>query len=60
MSRLSQLMYVLNAEKMPTESDFNFHCDSLERGLHNFPGLRREYKSSIEPESNKKEIVYLD
>ena len=50
MSRLSQIIYVMNQDKLFSNHEFDFYCDSLEKRYYDFPQLRRDYKKSLQEE----------
>ena len=47
MSRLSQAIYVMNQEKLFSNYEWSFFCDSLEKSRYDFPKLRRDYKKRL-------------
>jgi len=46
MSKLSQMIDLLNRESLPTAQDFTFYYDCLDKSLHDYALIRRQYKQS--------------
>ena len=59
MSRLSQFIFVLNQEKLFSDHEFEFHCDSLDKRKYDFPELRRRYKKELEENKSKENLTLL-
>jgi hypothetical protein len=52
MSRLSQIVFVMNQDALFSNYEWSFYCDSLYKDYYDFPQLRRDYKKRLKDEQS--------